>query len=517
MKIKSTFIQLSFMLFCLVILLLSVRGLSGNPSSKELNTPEWVNNGPFELSPERGRYALTYSLVEDKSFQFSKEIGNFAVPDVAVSDGRFVSLFAPLVSVIAIPGYIIGKYFGIAQVGSFAVVSLFALLNVILLRLIAIRLGAGKIPATVASLLFVFGTPAYTYAVSLYQHHISTFLILLSLYVLIKSDKVWSLLVIFLLCAISLPLDYPNVFFMFPIGLVALGRIISIKKHSSNISLNVHILKFLTPLIMIVPITFFLLFNQLSYGNPLQIAGTLPSSKSAQTTNSLEAISKANKLAEQDDSDKKSAIGFFETRELVNGFYIHFISPDRGILYYTPIMLFGLIGIFFAYRKNVVMIPLLTAIIGANVLLYSMWGDPWGGWAFGSRYLIPTYAILSIFIALLLTYWSKKIYLLIAITIVAFYSIAVNTLGAITTSALPPQAEVLSLEKISGVVQKYTYARNWDYLLSGNSSSYVYQTFIERYVSPLQFYLSLASLICVVVGGLIIYHFFFSRKGEEHV
>ena len=194
LKYKEKFFFLALILFSSVVLMVSLRGLYGNPTSLDLNSDKWQVNGPFELSPERGRFALIYSLVEDKSFQFSNSLGKFATPDVGINNkGQFVSLFAPLLSFLAIPGYIIGKFFGASQVGTFATVALFALFNLILIRLIAIRLGAKPLAATIASFIFLFATPAFAYAVNLYQHHISTFLILLSIYVLLnlKEHGLW--------------------------------------------------------------------------------------------------------------------------------------------------------------------------------------------------------------------------------------------------------------------------------------------------------------------------------------
>jgi hypothetical protein len=215
---------------------------------------------------------------------------------------------------------------------------------------------------------------------------------------------------------------------------------------------------------------------------------------------------------------QKSAIKFFQPREMLNGFYIHFFSPDRGVIYYAPVVIFGIAGMLLAIKKKVRMVSVLAGIIGANILLYSMWGDPWGGWAFGSRYLIPSYAILSIFIALLLTYWKRKIIFLLCFLPVAFYSIAVNTLGAITTSALPPKVEVLNLEKLSGIVQKYTYEKNWDILSAGYSKSFVYQTFLGNYLSSVTFYILLTTVICSFVGVIVAYYYLISRrKGEENV
>lgn len=491
--------------FFVVILALSIRGIYGNPTEKDINEAIWKENGPFELSPERGRFALLYSIAEDHSFQFSDEIGEFARPDVAISKGRYVSLFAPLLSFVAIPGYIIGKYFGASQVGTFAVVSLFALFNFLLIRAIAIRLGANYIAASIGALTFLFATPAFSYAVNLYQHHLSTFLILLSIYTLLRFKSAWSLLLVFFLYAAAIPLDYPNLFFIFPIVVFALGRIISFKEIKDAISVKINLFKIFTPLIVIIPILFFLWFNQMSFGNPFQLSGTLPSAKKAPLSNTLTTnvdLEAQFTASSSSTPNSKNALGFFKTRNLLNSFYIHFISPDRGIIYFTPVILLGILGAFLAHRKKVEMVPLFLAIIGANVLLYSMWGDPWGGWAFGSRYLIPSYAILSIFIALLLSYWRKKAWLLLAFVILFNYSVAINTLGAITSSANPPQVEVLNLEKLSGLVQKYTYERNWDFLRSGNSKSFVYQTLAKNYLTALQYYEILVGLI--VFAGLLL-------------
>src|SRR3990167_4401427 len=107
-----------FILFCAVILGLSIRGHPGNPKSNDLNSPYWKDDGPLELSPDRGRFVLTYSLVEDNSFFFSTDLARFTTPDLGYFKGKYVSLFAPGLSYLLIPGYYLGRYFGASQIGA---------------------------------------------------------------------------------------------------------------------------------------------------------------------------------------------------------------------------------------------------------------------------------------------------------------------------------------------------------------------------------------------------------------
>jgi len=81
---KKVFWNTLFILFIVWVLTLSVRGLPGNPTPQQLNTTYWKDDGPFELSPERGRYALLYALAENHSFHLSPAIATFVAPDVVI-------------------------------------------------------------------------------------------------------------------------------------------------------------------------------------------------------------------------------------------------------------------------------------------------------------------------------------------------------------------------------------------------------------------------------------------------
>ena len=513
---KKLLLTLLFTIFCAGILAFSIRGISGNPTSNSLNQLSWKESGPFELSPERGRFALTYSLVEDKSASFSIPLAKFVIPDLGYINGKYVSLFAPGISFLIIPGYWLGRFFGISQVGTYAIISLFALANVLLIRAIANRLGASLLASTIASIIFIFATPAFSYAVSLYQHHVSTFLILLSIYILVRFRGLWPLLFIWGLCAASVLIDYPNLFLMFPIGLYALGRFVYVENEENRIKINLKLLGFLTFITALIPLSFFLLFNKISYGNPLQFSGTVPSvlaidGDGKPTVPTQSGSENAEKFIDPQ-SQNKSAIRFFKTRNMLLGLNTHFLSPDRGIIFYTPVILFGILGTFVLYKKQRNFVVLLLSIACVDVVLYSMWGDPWGGWAFGSRYLIPSYAIMSIFVAFALCTWRKKTLFLILFFVIASYSSGVNTLGAVTTNRIPPKPEVLFLEKISNTEQKYTFMRNVTDLNQNKVKSFVFRMFYKEKISAWQYYRMIVTTLILTLAAMLSYYRFFSKE-----
>lgn len=511
-----------FAVFCALALALSIRGLPGNPSTSDLNRLSWKDDGPLELSPERGRYALTYTIVETHQFSFPPDLARFVAPDVGYLNGKYVSIFAPGVSFIVIPGYILGKMFGLAQVGSFAVVALFALLNVFLIRAIAVKLGARPFAGIIAGMAFLFATPAFPYAVTLYEHHISTFVILLGMYLLVSFDSVWSLLLIWMLCAVSVPIDYPNFFMMLPVGLAALGKTFQFTKENFHYTFKIPLVRVLAMMSMIFPLAFFLWFNNAANGDPLKLSGTVeralvvkangqPELESTQYLKRLKAAGQPAVIPQ------KSAFGGFSNRNIMNGLYEHFLSPDRGMLFFTPVMFFGFAGLVFAIRKKMKYVWLLVAIMGFNILLYSLWDDPYGGWAFGSRYLIPTYAVLSIFIAYFFTQIIRYNILLIIFFAIYSYSVAVNTLGALTSDRNPPKVEAVALAKISGKDQPYTYLRNFNVLNANVSKSFVFEAYAQNYMTAWSYYTYVTTFIVIVSAFLIITYSLVTKGGKREL
>ena len=515
---REYLLTILFILFSASLLALGLRGLPGNPTSIELSSPKWKENGPFELSPERGRFVLLYSVAEDKSLQFSKPLADFAMPDLALSeDGKYVSMFTPGVSFLALPGYYLGKYYQVSQAGAFAVIALFTLFNIILIRAISVRLGAHPMAANLGAMTFAFATPAFAYAVTFYQHQISTFTILACVYLLLRHKGLKSLVLIWFLAAFSIVVDNPNFFLMIPIALYALGRIILPEKSGEGLQINIKLMGFLTLIFALIPLGLLLWFNQASHGNPFELPGTLRNARIQNEPSADMPVAQKSDSAQtlENTPNGKSALGFFQTRNLSNGFYTHFASPDRGIFWFAPVIILGILGLYFVYQRSILAGNLVLAIAGINVLIYSMWGDPYGGWAFGSRYLIPMYALLGIGLAMALSEWRKKIIFLAIFYLFFGYSAWINTLGALTSDSNPPKIEIQALEKITGKEEKYTYERNWQYLQNKGTNSFVYQSALKDKMTPMTYFETTAGIVIAGAFVMLVALFLFGAVRQE--
>lgn len=499
---KNILIAASLICFSFFILILSVRGKSGYPKTDTLNELAWTDEGPLELSPERGRFALVYSIIEDGTFIFSLPLARFTTPDVGYHEGKYVSLFAPGLSFLVLPGYLIGRYFELSQVGTYLNNALFALANLILIYAISRRLGAKESASWLGGMVFLFATPAFAYSGSLFQHHVSTFLILSSLYIVIFFSSIWSLLLVWFLVALSLVVDYPNVVMLLPIIVVSLSKLVRIWSDKHKTYLKIKTLGLFTGVSALIPLAVFLWFNNVSYGNPLTLSGTVTR---AEAINNQGLPTNQNEITETDQVGvNKTATGFFRSRNLLNGLYVHSISPDRGVLYFTPVIVLGIAGIFALYKKNRDAAVLITAIFSFNIVFYSLWGDPWGGWAFGSRYLVPTYALLSIFLSFALTRYFRKWVFLVVFLVLFVYSVGVNTVGVLTSSRNPPYVEIAGLEKLSGKRERYSFDRNIEMLQHNKTKSFVYNTYLDDTLSPFDYYNAIYLSILLVSAALMV-------------
>ncbi|KKR11499.1 MAG: hypothetical protein UT39_C0006G0005 [Candidatus Woesebacteria bacterium GW2011_GWA1_39_21] len=450
-----------------VVLGIIVKGVAGNLSANDVYNLQ-ARTQPFELSPERGRFAIVQSLFEYRRLDFPKEVARYVIPDLAYRDGKFVTLFPPGVSFISSPLYYLGKQFNYSQYFSFLTVSIFAIINVFLIFKIVALLTSNKYAGILAGLIFLFSTTALPYAITLYQHHFTTFFILLSLFLFLKKKSITSLL-----------LSY------FKFIDIKVGKKIIVK-----LSYSIFV-AFLAFVVGIIPN---LAFSKYVYGNMFQLAGTVRGVKNVQV---LEPdIEAARSNSEQAVDSNKSLSNFFQMSNVANGFQVLIASSERGFVFYAPVMLLSIFVIFVFSKSsddNKKTIRLVFVVQLLILILYLMWGDPWGGWAFGPRYLIPLFSCNSILLGVVLNKYGKNLLMLALFSVLFIYGLAVNTAGALTTNALAPSKEVESAS-----LPKVQYMFNFQMISDNHSSSFVYNNLLNQYFDLKTFFFLIISVVSVL-------------------
>lgn len=468
------------------ILAVTVKGVPGNPEPKDIKTFLSNKSLPFELSPERGRYAIVQSLIDNNSFYFSNEIAEYVAPDIGYNNGKFVSLFAPGVSILSIPFYVYGKSIGYAQVSTYMFTALVALLNMVVLFFIVKRYTNSSISALIASMSYAFSTNAWAYSTTLYQHHLTALLLLLSLWLLSKPLNILTPFLIAFFAGIGFFVEYPNILFFVPMIVVLLTKAIEIKEFKERVSISVKwsLLGAVIGIALALIPSFW--FNLNSYGNATQIASTVQGSDEFSVDWTTGDVRDEKQIGYT-----KSAISFFSLERLPNSMTVLLASPDRGLLIYAPVMILGLWGLVILYKKDITLSLLYLSEIIAIFSLYGMWGDPWGGWAFGPRYLVPVYALLSVLVGVALHKYKRKIIFIATFIPLFVYGVVVNAFGAFTTNQLPP-----SVESDSALFPKYLFLHSFELIRNGVSGSFIFNFYLSKYIT-------LDTLVFIVIGTII--------------
>jgi len=485
-------------LFLITVVFLIVFAIKGSADFKYFtNTHSTKVTGPFEASNSTSRYALTESIVDTRKFDFSEDLAKFSSPDVVSYGSKFFTVFTPGVSLFGVPFYAIGKQFGLQQPFTYLSTTIITLLNLLLLYKIARKLKVSTYAALLSAFVFTFATNAYVYMQSFTQHPLTVFTLLLLFLNLLHKRTPLNNFIFGLVAAFSLLVDIPNAFLVFPMAIVWIGNSVDLIQIPKKLRISINTRTLFAVFGLIIPLLVFGFYNKDLTGSPLKIAQFIGRNENITNT-------ELNRPQEEAPSSSYEIDLPFDTRHSLNGFYILIASNERGIFYYSPVLLFGLLGLFIAFKNERLQKYALIAIsiIGVNLLSYSMFGDPWGGWSFGPRYLIPATALLCLFIGVALDRYKKNIFILLAFLSLSLYSVCVSTLGTITTSSIPPKQEAENL--ITPI--PYTYIYNWNLLKANISGSYVFNSALYKNVSTLQFYymLSALSFSSILVGVILL-------------
>lgn len=502
---KDSLIIIAIVVLAVIMYALTLRG---NPGNTGLSDMDISPTSAFESSHERVPYGHIVNMVERGSYDLSQEWAEASLPDVGISaDGRYYGFFAPGVPYLTLPFFFLGFNYGLGQVFTFAAESLISIITLIFIFLIGRRVFEMPMwAAFFAALIYGFASTSWSYAITLYQHTFTAFFIVTSFYAAWRfanhtGPRAWMYAAyVWLAYALAIFVDYPNAILMLPVMLYLAFSTFVFRKIGEDYSFSIRFSALATALVFAAVTGAHLWHNAHYLGSPTQTSNGLKSYvyEGALASEELQKqkVLRADEISAEEGKD---IVGFFSESEMPNGFYILMLSDERGLFFFAPIFLLALFGIRHALRELEKMKErsaffVLLALVAVNIFLYSSWGDPWGGWAYGPRYLIPSMPWFALFSALALTY-GKNVVLKKGFAFFLFlYSSAIALLGALTTNAVPTKSEGLLLP-----AKKYNYLYNMNFMEENRSGSFFYNSYIAEYST-----LSLMEYFFIIYSALVL-------------
>lgn len=478
---------LAFIVATVLLLLGMLSVVKGDIDSLRNNATYMSNQvgSPFESTHTTSRYSLITALVQDKSIFLSPRLAAFSSPDLTKIGDKYISIFTPGVALLSTPAYMIGNMFGYPQLFTFFFISLVSIANIFLVQHLSIKLGSSSTAGLVSGLIFAFATNSLVYSSTLTQHNLSVLLILSTIILAFKEVSYKNTLFFGFISGLAIIVDIPNVFLIAPQTLYLIFKHLNILKIKEKTIFSIKLSIFGLIIGLLPSLAIFGSYNYLATGHPLKLGQRL-----GRAIYPPEVPIESQKIIPTD-SHNKEKFKQFDTERQIDGYDILLFSKTRGLLRYSPVLIFAFLGLFAVYKsKN--SSNILQIVIGGiliNIILYAMFNDPWGGWAFGPRYLIPASALLCSALGYSITLYGKKLLFALIFLPSLWYSIYLNFAGAITTSVVPPSVYTQNL--VDKIHDNYKY--NFGLIEKNKSSSLIYNAFLSKYLT-LKNYLYLLSL-----------------------
>jgi hypothetical protein len=349
----------------------------------------------YETDASNARYQVTKSIVERYDLSIPPENGVKGV------DGRDYSWFGLGSSLLAVPFYVIGKYFNTPE----NTVSIMNLLvgsaTAVLVFMFAIALGYDNRSSVLISIFYGIASFAWPLVKQPFDHTVETFFVLLSVYSIYLYTLNHSSRFLFLsafglgfafITRLSTILVLPSIFIILTNGHVK-------KTEGLKISFK-HIIKDIV-LFSLIFIPFLCLngwYNHYRFGSFFETGYALIASR--------------------------TGINFFSGTPLFTGLSGLIASPGKGFFFYSPIAIL----FFFAFKSFLKKYPALTSafivLITSHLIIISKNIYWHGDWAWGPRYLLVLTPFFIIPIAELLHSQKGKKRLLIKVSVSSIFLIS---------------------------------------------------------------------------------------------
>lgn len=486
------------LLLCLsvVMYIATIRGKPGNPQASDVRKME-VSGSPFESSHERAPYAQLLSMVNYQRFDLTRELADMGAPDVGYEKGKFFSFFPVGISALILPLYFLGSLIGYAQLFAYSTIAIFAVFNILLIFYISNKVF--KLPtwgAILAALLYAFATTSWSYSITIYQHAISTFFLLTCFYSAWKvkegigSSFFWSVIV-WGSYALSIFIDYPNGLILLPVMAYFALSGVRFESNAEGYRISYKWTIILASFIFIAVMGLHGYYNSRVHGGALKLSNVFARYERDKFDLLLKRINDEENIGLGRDKLKLNKT--FQENAMPKGVMTLLVADDKGLFFFSPILLLAILGFISLFKFYKYESWPLFFVFMINLIMYASFGDPWGGWAYGPRYLIPSMSILGIAAAVGIVKYYKYLWLKIVSFVLIVYSAGIALLGAVTTNVVPPK-----IEAVPEHLPYYNFALNYNFIKGGKSGSFIFNQYLHSYITAAQYYVILLTILIAV-------------------
>lgn len=488
----------------------TLRGEFGNPETIDSLRRLNAETKPFESSHERAPYAEMLAIKNRGTIELGKELAQFASPDVGFTGDRYYSFFPSGASYAALGLYTIGSQFNVGQLSAYASSSVFSILSMVFIYLIVTQIFKRQNWAgMLASLTYAFATVSWSYSISIYQHAAAAFFAVFLFYSAwqykqtkeSKSGWIWASL-FWTGLGSALFFDYPNAIILLPLCIYFFINAFNITNNKITSKISFH-LPFLITSVFFIGLVFLNGHRNLqNFGSPTRFGNSLTRfTQDVEKARDLAATSSASIKNKADTTSvSKDNSGILQEQFIANSGSTLLFGIDKGLFLFSPILILAIFGIITALRKTSLELVVAFATILSNLFVYVSFGDPWGGWAYGPRYLVPLMTFSSIFAVLWIT--KGRLVLIRRAVFFLFFaaSSAIALAGPLTTNLIPPKVEADYLK-----IPFYNFLRAFDLLAKNQTGNFIYNTYLRNSLTLYEyFYIIWGSLLGTVAILLFI-------------
>jgi Dolichyl-phosphate-mannose-protein mannosyltransferase len=339
--------------------------------------------GAFKSNDERALFSGVDSFVKRGDFTVNQIYWDYTHVGMRTTAGDMVPNYEPAQMVAAIPFYVWGRALGAAVQGVLFFGAVIMAAAAALVYLCLLELGYRRRSSVLGALVFAFATMAWPYSRTFFREPLTVLAYLLAIYAALRyrppapRSLVWPALAGASL-GLALTTKQISIVLIPPLVLLAVvyewgrpsGKSLVTGDRTGRVGAAVA---------AIVPLAVFLLLGRLYNAAVLGGVEVFARDIVDYTTNPQLSQSVPERMI-------RAALGLS-------------ISPYKGLLWYSPALILGLVGVIPFLRRRLWEGVAFLMLVGALLLGYSRYNYWSGGVAWGSRYMLPAVPFLVLLAA----------------------------------------------------------------------------------------------------------------------